>query len=220
VNLFASQEYASLEYRTAGTLTDQADFPSIEFEPTGKKYEFQCSFVFHIANGKIDRVHEYFDMETVKRQLGAAGGQQSTDLVKAFTAAFISDDIESFYKLLDPSCEWVIVATGETFRGLDQIKQLTMRSVAARTHGGGLGIKTTNIITNAEGTKLIWQYVHTGIVTEKWPASSSRRPPPGTKFELPITLVGEIREGKIIKMREYFDLLTILEPGTPHHLYC
>jgi hypothetical protein len=69
VNLFASEEYASLEYRTAGTLTNQADFPSIKFEPTGKKYEFQCSFVFHIANGKIDRVHEYFDMETIKRAL-------------------------------------------------------------------------------------------------------------------------------------------------------
>jgi len=117
VNLFAGEEYASLEYRTAGTLTNQADFPSIKFEPTGKKYEFQCSFVFHIANGKIDRVHEYFDMETVKRQLGVVDGQQSTDLVKAFTAAFTSDDVESFYKLIDPGCEWVIMATGETFSG-------------------------------------------------------------------------------------------------------
>jgi hypothetical protein len=35
----------------------------------------------------------------------------------------------------------------------------------------------------------------------------------------PIILVGEIREGKIIKMREYFDLLTLTEAGTPHHLY-
>jgi hypothetical protein len=33
VNLFANEEYACLEYRTAGTLTNQADFPSIKFEP-------------------------------------------------------------------------------------------------------------------------------------------------------------------------------------------
>ena len=52
VNLFANEEYASLEYRTAGTLTDQADFPSIKFEPTGKKYDFLCSFVFHIKEWK------------------------------------------------------------------------------------------------------------------------------------------------------------------------
>jgi ketosteroid isomerase-like protein len=69
VNVFASEEFACLEYRTAGTLSNQADFPSISFQPTGKHYEFLCCFVFHIANGKIDRVHEYFDLETVKRQL-------------------------------------------------------------------------------------------------------------------------------------------------------
>ena len=33
VNLFADEEYASLEYRTTGPLANQADFPSIEFEP-------------------------------------------------------------------------------------------------------------------------------------------------------------------------------------------
>jgi ketosteroid isomerase-like protein len=70
VNLFADEEFACLEYRTSGTLINQADFPSITFQPTGKKYEFLCCFVFHIKNGKIDRVQEYFDMETVKRQLG------------------------------------------------------------------------------------------------------------------------------------------------------
>ena len=91
----------------------------------------------------------------------------ANELVRAFTAAFTSDDVESFYKLIAPEAEWVIMATGETFRGLDQIKQLTVRSVA----------------------------------------------------ELPIILVGEIREGKIIKMREYFDLLTLTEAGTPHRLY-
>jgi ketosteroid isomerase-like protein len=73
VNLFAGEEFACLEYRTGGTLTAQADFPSISFPPTGQKYEFLCCFVFHIAGGKIDRVHEYFDMETIKRQLGTEG---------------------------------------------------------------------------------------------------------------------------------------------------
>jgi len=52
---------------TSGTLTNRADFPSVKFEPTGQKYDFLCCFVFHIKNGKIDHVHEYFDMETIKR---------------------------------------------------------------------------------------------------------------------------------------------------------
>jgi ketosteroid isomerase-like protein len=141
------------------------------------------------------------------------------DLVQAFTAAFTSDDVESFYRLISAEAEWVIMATGETFQGLDQIKRLTERSVAARTHRGGSGIKPTNVFTSADGSKLCWEYVHTGIVTDKWPASSPQRPAPGKTFELPIILVGEIRGGKIIKMREYFDLLTLTGSGAPHHLY-
>jgi ketosteroid isomerase-like protein len=143
----------------------------------------------------------------------------STDLVRAFTAAFSSDDVESLNRLISPEAEWVIMATGETFRGLDQIRQLTERSVAARTHRGGPGIRPTNVFSSADGSKLCWEYVHTGIVIDKWPAASLQRPAPGKTFELPIILVGEIRDGKIIKMREYFDLLTLSGSGAPHHLY-
>jgi hypothetical protein len=112
----------------------------------------------------------------------------------------------------------VIMATGETFRGHDQIRQLATRSVAARDHTAGLGIKPTNVFTNDEGTKLCWEYVHTGVVTDKWPASS-HKVSPGTKFDLPIILMCDICQGKLVKIREYFDLLTLLEPGTPHRLY-
>jgi hypothetical protein len=60
--------------------------------------------------------------------------------------------------------------------------------------------------------------VHAGVVTDKW-LSSSHKLSPGTKFDLPIILMCEICQGKLVKIRECFDLLTILEPGTPHHLY-
>jgi ketosteroid isomerase-like protein len=140
------------------------------------------------------------------------------DLIPAFTAAFATDDVESFYRLIDPDATWVIMATGETFRGLEQIKQLATRSVAARDHTDGLGIKPFNIFTNAEGTRLCWEYVHTAVVTDKWP-SSTHRPAPGTKINLPILLSCEIQNGKITKVREYFDLWSIVDPGVPHHLY-
>src|ERR1700683_5429207 len=91
----------------------------------------------------------------------AVSGRRDLDLVAAFTAAFVSDDVDSFMQLIDPGAEWKIMATGESFHGLDQIRQLAIRSVAARTHGGGLGIKPTNIFTNSEGTKLVWEHVHT-----------------------------------------------------------
>ncbi len=72
LNLFASEDYACMEYISGGTLTGQVDFGSIKIPPSGLKYEIQCCFVFHITNGKIDRVHEYFDMDTVKRITGFA----------------------------------------------------------------------------------------------------------------------------------------------------
>jgi ketosteroid isomerase-like protein len=70
VNLFASDEYACLEYLTGGTLTGRADFQTVSFEPTGRHYEFQCCFVFRLRDGKIDRVHEYFDLDTARRVTG------------------------------------------------------------------------------------------------------------------------------------------------------
>lgn len=67
INLFAVEDYACMEYTSGGTLTGEVDFRSIKIPPSGLKYEIQCCFVFHFRNGKVDRVHEYFDMDTVKR---------------------------------------------------------------------------------------------------------------------------------------------------------
>ncbi len=70
VNLFATDEFACLEYISGGTLTGQADFGDLKIKPTGRKYELQCCFVFHFQpDGLIDRVREYFEMETVQRQI-------------------------------------------------------------------------------------------------------------------------------------------------------
>jgi ketosteroid isomerase-like protein len=152
-------------------------------------------------------------METmIKEKMSTA------DFVKAFTYSMTHEDIDGMLKLWSPDGEWVIMATGETFKGLDKIKQLASRSVAARNHKSGEGLLPFNVFTNAEGTKLIWEYKHLGEVTDKWPAST-HKPAVGTKFELPIILMCEINQGKFTKIREYFDLQTLTEAGTPHHLY-
>jgi ketosteroid isomerase-like protein len=135
------------------------------------------------------------------------------------TDAMISHNIDGMLKLFAPDGEWIIEATGETFHGPDQIRQLATRSIAARAHGKGLGIKPTNVFTNAEGTKLCWEYVHEGVVTDRWPASSSYKPAPGATFKLPIILICELRDGKLVTIREYFDLLTLLEPDIPHVIF-
>jgi ketosteroid isomerase-like protein len=140
-------------------------------------------------------------------------------LVDVVTKAMTTDNIDDMVNCFAADSEWVIMATGETFKGLDEIRELATRSVAARKHTGGLGIKPFNVFTDAAGTRLCWEYLHTGVVGEKWPSTSAQRPAPGTKFELPIILMCEIRQGKLIKIREYFDLVTLTDPGTKHKLY-
>lgn len=74
VNLFASEEYACLEYTSAGAVTADADFVTTKIEATGRRYELLCCFVFHFrADGKIDQVREYFDLQTVLRQVSGQG---------------------------------------------------------------------------------------------------------------------------------------------------
>jgi ketosteroid isomerase-like protein len=140
-------------------------------------------------------------------------------LVQTVTKAMTTDNIDDMVNCFAADSEWVIMATGESFKGLDRIRELATRSVAARKHTAELGIKPFNVFTNPEGTKLCWEYLHTGVVGEKWPSTSAQRPAPGTKFELPIMLICEIRQGKLIKIREYFDLLTLTDPATKHKLY-
>jgi ketosteroid isomerase-like protein len=142
----------------------------------------------------------------------------STDIIELFTQAMTHEDVDGILDLWAPDGEWVIMATGEKFRGLDQIRELATRSVAARNHKSGGGLLPYNVFMNNEETKFCWEYIHKGEVTDKWPASVNK-PSVGTKFNLPIVLICEIDRGKIIKIREYFDLLTLTEATTKHHLY-
>ncbi len=142
----------------------------------------------------------------------------NSDLVQAFTEAMTHEDIEGIIELWAPDGEWLIMATGESFRGVDQIRQLAIRSVAARNHPPGMGLLPFNVFTNPEGTRFCWEYVHKAVVTDKWPASTNR-PASGTKIEIPIVLICEISQRKLVKLREYFDLQTVTEPGTTRRLY-
>jgi ketosteroid isomerase-like protein len=155
--------------------------------------------------------------------LPIAMGEKSVNpnwaFLEAFTAAFTSDDIVGWSGLAAPDAVWEVVASGETFTGKAKLLELANRSVAARVHSGDTGIKPFNIFSNPDGSRVCWEYVHTAIVTDKWPASE-RRPAVGSSVNIPIVLIMEIRDGKFVKVREYFDLLTASgDPRGAHPLY-
>jgi ketosteroid isomerase-like protein len=147
-----------------------------------------------------------------------ASDQANAGVIEAFTHAMTHEDIDGLMKLWAPDGEWEVMATAETFTGLHQIRQLASRSVAARDHPAGEGLLPFNVYSNPEGTRLCWEYVHKGVVTDSWPAST-HKVAAGTRFSLPIVLICEIHAGRLARIREYFDLLTLLEPDVPHRLY-
>ena len=48
-------------------------------------------------------------------------------LVQEFTRCMGTDDIDGIMKLFTEDSEWVIMATGETFHGIDKIRELATR---------------------------------------------------------------------------------------------
>jgi len=69
-NLFASEEWVCVEYTVRGTITKELKHLNINHEIEGQKIESRAINVYHIKNGKVDVVREYYDHASVMRQLG------------------------------------------------------------------------------------------------------------------------------------------------------
>ncbi len=138
--------------------------------------------------------------------------EATADFVHKFMRSIVQGDMEALINLFAPEGEWVIMATGEKFKGPSRIHALTSLSVVMRAQGAGLEPEPTSVFTDADGTKICLEYIYRGLVAKDWP-KSSHPPAPGTKFEIPVTLIGELQQGKLVKIREYFDWLTLAEAG-------
>lgn len=140
----------------------------------------------------------------------------SQRFLQTFSDSYLSDDVDRFMQLVDSECEWVIMATGESFRGADQVRQLAERSIAARKHTPDIHIELTNQFWSED--QMCLEYVHRAIVTAQWP-SSHDQPPVGTKIDIKIALVCHIKNDKLTSIHEYFDLGQVLHPDKVQHLY-
>jgi len=136
--------------------------------------------------------------------------------IRAFSDTFLTDDIDEFMQLIDQDCGWVIMATGETFRGAGEGRQLAERSVAARKHTKDVHMDFTNLFSTED--QMCLEYAHRAIVTEQWP-SASNRPPAGTKVDIKICLVCHVKDGKFDRIHEYFDLGQVVSLGAVRRLY-
>lgn len=145
----------------------------------------------------------------------SAKDRRDPDVPEEITDAMASENVERIVELFAPDGEWVIMATGETFRGHDEIRRLAGRSLAARNEPMDLSIKPARSSANSDGANLSLECVHRCTVADQSP-SPAGRPAPGTKVELQMNLMCEFRQGKLIKVKEYLDMLHIVEPVVPH----
>ena len=134
--------------------------------------------------------------------------KNSEGIVQSIRDAMASGDIELMVNLFADDGQWILIPTNETYAGHDKIRGILAGSMKMDFH-------FIDSFSNAEGTKLCIEYLHNMVVTDKWaPSLSFQKPVPGTKFKLKVVWICEIIEGKIIKMNEYFDMLTLINGGT------
>jgi hypothetical protein len=136
--------------------------------------------------------------------------------IQIFKDTFLKpdSDIEGFMELIDKECEWVLLATGETFRGTEEIRKLAERSKAARVHTDELKMEPTTLFATED--YFVIEYVHNAITTTNW-TTQANRPPPGAIRRIPICIVAHFKGEKFDRIHEYFDLQTV--NGTPGKLY-
>jgi len=83
-NLFATDEWACVEYRTDAKVSGPISVKNVEILPKGvsKTVRQQVCIVFHIRDGKFELGREYFDTSGMARQLGL----NSSDLASFYSS--------------------------------------------------------------------------------------------------------------------------------------
>jgi ketosteroid isomerase-like protein len=139
-----------------------------------------------------------------------------------FIRVMLADDlgadtqIDAWMALLDENCEWTLMATGETFRGTEVVKRFAHVAVASRDHTKDDHMVFTNSLAGEEGFCV--EYTHRGVYTQqgssivKQSSSGVLTPQEGTLFEVKICIVCHVKEGKIDRAHEYFDLIQVTSP--------
>jgi ketosteroid isomerase-like protein len=141
-----------------------------------------------------------------------------------FIKAFLVDDIDTMMELVDEDCEWVVMATGETFRGAEKVRYLAEKSVASRKHTRDNHMIFTDSFAGED--HLCFEYIHRAVWTAegvsmlKQASTGTLAPYEGMISDIKICIVCRVKNGKIDHLNEYFDLGQVSKPaGSSPHMY-
>jgi ketosteroid isomerase-like protein len=123
--------------------------------------------------------------------MGSTLSQANEALIQEYLRiATVTDDMERFAQLIADDCVWVMMPTGHTFRGFDQVSALARTAGGTRTHDEAHRVRILNWF--AEGENFCVEYHHGAIIKRL-----------GIKGTINICLVCHMREGKFDRIHEY-----------------
>jgi steroid delta-isomerase-like uncharacterized protein len=67
VSMFATEDWGCFEYIASGTITKHPPRYPDSLSLVGKTFELPACLVFHLTDGKIDLIREYFDLSSTQR---------------------------------------------------------------------------------------------------------------------------------------------------------
>jgi hypothetical protein len=104
--------------------------------------------------------------------------------------ATVTDDMDRFSKLITDDCVWVMMPTGHTFKGFEQVALLAKTAGGSRTHDRENKVKILNWFTGGE--HFCVEYLHGSIIKGL-----------RIKGTINICLVCHMRDGKFDSIHEY-----------------
>lgn len=107
--------------------------------------------------------------------------------------------------LVTDDVEWTNIPAGATFRGQEGYCQFLQSWTTAMPDAQ---VEIRNVV--AQGDSVVVEFVGRGTQTGPLVGPQGEIPPTGRSIEIAFCEIMELQEGKIVKGRLYYDLLTLL----------
>jgi steroid delta-isomerase-like uncharacterized protein len=123
-------------------------------------------------------------------------------VIRRLWDAINARDYTTVAGLIEPECRWVSVGSGRTVIGPEAMVLGLLKFADAFPDGRG---EILNLVAVDETVVVEW------VVRGTNAGPYEDRPPTGRRFERRGCSVAEVRAGKIVGYRDYFDRLTLTE---------
>lgn len=208
-HVIATDHEVVVEFIGRGTHTGPLVTPQGTIAPSGRRAETRFCRVCSIDDGKIREVREYSDTSHLARP--SATGEAGTSraeverLVKAVTESWNARDFDAYAALHADDVEVVNVPLGQTLHGADANLEHAKAWATAFPDGQ---TELTHLIIDGDTAAIEF----TGRGTQNGPLVSEAGtiPPTGRHVDLHFCYTFDIANGKIRRVREYYDVANMM----------